>query len=214
MSATNDLLKLDPTKSIIPFGDGTNHRFSHSDLQHIQDPTGIANEEGEFLYGLIRVTRPTVCIETGCNVGVSASYIGLALRDNNHGKLTTIEHLPYVASIASDKLARMGLDRVTVFNGEVSDFSVDGPIDFMWLDTEMNQRFPELLRFYPQLSEGALVCIHDIWELDFHEFGGIPEEMKHLLRTGALRVITFHTMHGVTVFQKRRVHDAASDLFK
>lgn len=214
MSATNELLQLDPTKSIIPFGDGTNHRFSHSDLQHIQDPTGIANEEGEFLYGLIRVTRPTVCIETGCNVGVSASYIGLALRDNNHGKLTTIEHLPYVADIASVKLARMGLDRVTVFNGEVSDFSVEGPIDFMWLDTEFNQRFPELLRFYPQLSEGALVCIHDIWELDYHEFGGIPDEMKRLLKTGALRVITFKTQHGTTVFQKRRVHDAASDLLQ
>lgn len=214
MSATKELLQLDPTKSVIPFGDGTNHQFSHSDLQHIQDPSGISVEEGEFLYGLVRVHRPTVCIETGCNVGVSASYVGLALRDNQHGKLTTIEHLPYVASIASDKLARMGLDRVTVFNGEVSDFSVEGPIDFMWLDTEMNQRFSELLRFYPQLSEGALVCIHDIHELDFVEFGGIPMQLRNLLKTGALRVITFKTSHGVTVFQKRRAHDAASDIFQ
>lgn len=214
MTATEKLMELDPTKSIVPFGDGTNHQFSHTDLQHVGDPTGIACEEVDYLYGLVRIVRPRVCLETGCNVGISASAIGLALKDNGYGKLYTIEHDSTVAQLAKDKLAKMGLsEQVEVICAKIENVEIKETFDFLWLDSELRLRFGELLRFYPQMNPGAIACIHDLWGLDFKEFGGLPEELANLLRMGFLRCLTFNTPHGVSVFQRRREKDYLADLF-
>ena len=212
MNAAQHLCSLDASKSIVPFGDGTNHQFSHSDLQHLQDPSGISCEECDFLYGLVRILRPVNVLETGTNIGVSASAICLGLRDNGTGHLTTIEHDSTVAEVARRKLSGMGFSNVTVFNGRVSEYTPQGKLDFLWLDTELDQRFAELVRFYDDMNPGAIACIHDIWELDFDQFGKMPEELRLMIRCGDLRVITFKTPHGVTVFQKRRNKDRASDI--
>lgn len=212
MTSTKKLLSLDPCKKVVPFGDGTNHQFSHSDLQHMGDPTGISCEEVDFLYGLVRIVRPHNCLETGTNYGCSASAICLALQENGVGHLTTIEHDSGVADIASNKLAGMGFKNFTVFKGEVSQYSTTTPLDFLWLDSELNQRFAELLRFFPLMCPGAIACIHDLWNLDWAEFGGIPTGLRDLLAMGDLRALTFNTPHGVTVFQKRREVDVIAEI--
>jgi len=214
MSATQQLLRIDSTKIVVPFGDGTHNQFSHSDLQSFGDPSGISVEEGEFLYGLIRMVRPSQVLETGTNVGVSGSYICLAMQDNRLGHLTTIEHDGTVANLAREKLGKMGFTNFTIFEGEVANFLQPSPesVDFLWLDSELNQRFAELLRFYPSMAPGAIACIHDIWNLDFDEFGGVPPELRKLLRNGDLRAMTFKTSHGVTAFQKRRNSDYLAEI--
>ena len=72
-----------------------------------------------------------------------------------------------------------------------------------WLDTELNQRFAELLRFFPRMTFGAVACIHDLPRLDVPEFGPVPAELRSLLDSGRLAMMNFPTPHGVTVFQKR-----------
>jgi len=62
------------------------------------------------------------------------------------------------------------------------------------------------------MNEGAVACIHDLWGIDFDQFGGVPNQLTELIKTGQLRAITFQTNHGVTVFQKRRIHDALADI--
>ncbi len=214
MNATQELIRRDPNKTIVPFGSGAHHQFSHADLQHVQDPSGISEEEGDFLYGLIRLTQPRVVLETGSNVGVSASYICLGMEHNGFGHLDTIEHLGFVADIARQKLGDMGFSNVTVHTTEVSQFEVKGKLDFLWLDSELNQRFDELVRFFPSMNPGAIACIHDLWALDWKEFSPIPIELLELLKTGELRAMTFDTPHGVSVFQRRRENDFLGDLAK
>ncbi len=225
MSAAQRLMLLDPTKSIVPFGDGTNHQFEHTDMKGWGQPSGISVEEGEFLYGLVRILKPTFVVETGTNIGISASYMLLAMQDNDRGHLTTIEHDSTVAELAQVKLSSMGFKNYGILNIKVSDHlnminsygDVKPPIptiDFLWLDTELKERFMELVNYFPHMKPGAVACIHDIWHLDFKEFGAIPIELLELIKTGELRVLSFQTSHGVMVFQKRRADDFVSDIHK
>jgi len=217
MTPTEKLLALDKTKKLVPVSQGSREKqFSHSDLQHLNDPTGISVEEGELLYGLVRTTKPMTVLETGTNIGVSASYIALALKDNGlGGKLITIEHDGTVANKAREKFRTMGLDNVTVLNLSTHTYFAglrDEKFDFLWLDTELKERYQELLTLFPRVVPGGIICIHDLWCLEFDWFGGVPEEMKALIRSGDLRALTFQTEHGVTVFQKRRVTDHLADI--
>lgn len=219
MNATDKLLELDNTKKVIPVAGSSNLHFSHSDCQDIADPTGIALEEGELLYGLIRTTKPQAVLETGTNIGVSASYIALGLKDNGSGHLTTIEHSTHVANRAKAKFVEMGLsDLITVEITSTQDYFAklpqDQKFDFLWLDTELKERYQELLTLFPHVTPGGIICIHDLWCLDFDWFGGVPDDMKQLLWNGDLRCLTFNTVHGLTVFQKRRKNDYLADLFR
>lgn len=203
MTATEKLLQLDPTKSVEKFDDGTNSQFRHTDMDAYHQPTGISIEEGDFLYGLVRILRPLRCLETGTNIGVSASYTCLALRDNNYGSLVTIEHSVTVAALAREKLTSMGFTNFTIECLKVEEYVSDEPIDFLWLDTELDQRFAELVRFFPQMTDGAVACIHDMPKLESPLFGLVPKELRDLLNSGRLSMMNFPTSHGVTIFQKR-----------
>jgi len=205
MSAINDLIKLDGCKSIVPFGDGTDHHFSHTDLQWLQDPTGISTREIDFLYGLVRIMRPLAVLETGTNYGCSASAICLGLSDNRFGHLTTIEHSQIVADVARKKLSSMGFSNFSIFTGEIADFPQpeENSIDLLWLDSELGQRYAELVRFFSCMKVGAIACMHDHPYFGINEFGDMPDELGKLIRTGSLSIITFPTIHGVTLFQRR-----------
>ena len=48
-------------------------------------------DSAELLYGLVRSIKPEVCVEIGSALGASASYIGMALKENGHGMLYAID---------------------------------------------------------------------------------------------------------------------------
>lgn len=212
-NATNVLMDRDPNKKIEPIGPGRYHQFSHSDFKDIGDPTGIAIQEGEFAYGLVRLTLPKRILETGTNIGVSTSYMALAMEHNGFGHIDTIEHDGTVANRANLKFEKLGFNEIIkVYHTKIESFHVNGQYDMLWLDSELAIRYGELLRFWPNISPGGIICIHDLWCLEFDEFKGVPQTMKTMIRNGDLRAITFQTDHGVTVFQKRREIDHLSDI--
>lgn len=188
------------------------HEFLHTAISG-NNPTGIANEEGEFLYGLVRMLRPTNVLETGTNIGVSTRYIAQGLFDNKKGRLVTIEHDKTCCQYAAERLVPYK-DYVEVLCGDVGHYTPPHNLDLLWLDTELRLRYGELVRFFPKVVPGGIICIHDLWCLDFNEFGGVPDQMKKWLRSGELRVITFQTPHGVTMFQKAREVDYARDILE
>lgn len=214
-NATEILLQRDPNKGIKPVNNVSTRyqKFTHSDLQDIGDPSGIAIQEGEFIYGLVRIILPQKILETGTNIGVSTTYMALAMQHNGFGTIDTIEHNATVAQRAANKFIEMGLSQhIVIHNKKIEDFQPEGPYDMLWLDSELALRYGELLRFYDLVKPGGIIGIHDLWEMDYHEFGGVPEPMKVMLRDGRLRGMTFNTDHGVTVFQKRREKDHLADI--
>jgi hypothetical protein len=210
MSATAELMALDPQLSLVQWDKYI--RFRHGDCLDLGDPTGIHVEEGEFLYGLIRMLKPKSCLETGTNIGVSTMYTALALHHNGQdGMVRTIEHDTTVAKRAAMKFKKMGLDdHITLYVGKVQDFfdHPEGlPFDFAWLDTEFNQRYAELVWAFDHIVPGGVICIHDLWELDTPEYGELPYVLRDWIKKGYLRAMTFDTQHGVSIFQKRRDKD-------
>lgn len=185
-----------------------------SSLYSAFNDAGVECEVGEFLYAMVRITKPTWVLETGTHWGISASYIGHALADNGFGHLETYEFNPQNHQIAHNRIIKRQQlrDHVSVVLGDVSKLQPQCNYDFMFLDTEPQLRFGELLRFFPYLNEGGYVFIHDLHR-HMHQipneehgfawpYGVIPDEMQELVKSGKLRPFHFGTPRGLTGFYK------------
>lgn len=93
-----------------------------------------------MLYLLARVTNPLSTIELGTNLGISSSYIGAALSDNQqNGKLVTIDQSPYRHRQAQQLHSRLGLENISYATGRFSEALDDvlnriAPIDLAFID--------------------------------------------------------------------------------
>lgn len=178
---------------------------------------GVECETGEFLYSMVRILKPEHVLETGTHFGVGASYMGLALIDNGGGHLDTIEFLPEIHAVAKERIDRLGLSHlVTCHLGDVARFDPNYPTfteyKLIFLDTEPQTRFQELLKFYPNLAPGGFIFIHDLHQ-HMHQipnedhgfawpYGRIPQAMQSLVEYDKLRPIHFETPRGLTGFYK------------
>ncbi len=193
---------------------------------------GIECETGEFLYGFARLLKPDRILETGTHLGIGASYMGMALKHNEKGKLDTIEFIKPIYDRAVERIHRMGLQNiVNVHHMDVANFdphwnkpnqAVDpAPYKMILLDTEPQTRFEELIRFYPYLEQGGYLFIHDLHrhmaQVDTHNpdhpnepywpWGALPEQIKQWVREDKLRSFHFGTPRGLVGFYKPHEND-------
>lgn len=224
MDITKRLLELDPTLQ----------RFNEGFFNGVFDPTspgysafndaGIEVETGEFLYAFIRMLKPDQVLETGTHIGVGASYMGMALKDNNKGHMYTIEYLPELYEQAVKRITQMDLlSQVTLVELDAKEFDPGiAKFGLILLDTEPQTRFAELVKFYPALADGGFLFIHDLhrnmgqggtnadhpsepnWP-----YGNIPDEMRALVTSGKLRPFHFSSPRGLTGFYKVSPQDYA-----
>lgn len=173
---------------------------------------GIECETGELLYAFIRETKPKNVLETGTHRGVGAAYMGLALKDNGDGVLQTIEFLEPHFTYSSQLMKTMELDQVYTIMGDVADFKPALNYQLIFLDTEPQTRFAELIKFEKFLDPGGFVFIHDLHR-HMHQipneehgfawpYGRLPEEIKNLVADDVLRPFHFGTPRGLTGFYK------------
>ena len=169
---------------------------------------GVETEVGEFLFGMVRVTKPHLILETGTHVGVGASYLGSALRANGFGHLDTYEHDFTHWNNALRLLYTLDLGTyVSARRADVRQLVLEDAYDMIFLDTEPDMRFDELLRFWPNLTPGGYLFIHDLhrdmgqtqWE--GHEFawpwGVMPDRITDLVKSGELVPFHFPTPRGL-----------------
>lgn len=173
---------------------------------------GVECEVGEFLYAMTRILKPKSVLETGTHWGISASYIGYGLLDNGFGHLDTYEFDPKNYAIARNRITKQGLnDHVDVICQDAATI-IAHEYDLIFLDTEPQTRFAELVKFYPFLAPGGYVFIHDLHP-HMHQipneehgfawpYGRIPKQMSALVNEGNLRPFHFRTPRGFTGFYK------------
>jgi predicted O-methyltransferase YrrM len=94
-----------------------------------------------LLYWLVRLFRPRRVIEFGSNVGVSAAYIGTALRENGDGgQLWTLDGSAYRQRLAKQTIENVGLSDIVHFEfGEFIEIlprvlADNGPFDCAFID--------------------------------------------------------------------------------
>ena len=109
MNITQRLQELDSTLILHNEGDWQNPLNPEKPGFTSFNDAGVETEIGEFLYGLIRILKAKNVLETGTHIGVGASYIGMALKDNKEGHLETIEFLPEIHQKAVKRISDLGL---------------------------------------------------------------------------------------------------------
>lgn len=152
----------------------------------------------EFLYGLVRLTKPSSILATGTWRGYTAQAIAQALRENALGRLTALEADPDLASRARTRLEQAGLtDWVQVVHGSSLHYVPEQPLDLLVLDSTNEVRKAELLRFAPDLRPGAIVAIHDAGR----HGNGVKEQAAALANEGLLTVLWLETPRGLAIGQ-------------
>ena len=126
------------------------------------------------LYHLIRQLKPTVCLELGTCVGISAAYTATALSANqNGGRLTTMEGGSGRAERSRETLRKLGCDNAEVVAGLFIDtlpgvLSRIGTIDFAFIDghhdPDATLSYFEMI--FPHLASHAVLAFDDIYWRD------------------------------------------------
>jgi predicted O-methyltransferase YrrM len=155
----------------------------------------------DFLYQLVRTLKPKLTVETGSHRGISALYIGKALRDNGRGKLLTCEVDSQMYDISSALIAKERLQgQVDCRLTSSLDLEVSDTIDLLFLDSLPKIRMSELDRFWPLLSPSSLIAIHDV-NTGWH--GGLRSSVLRRDQERSLSAVLLPTPRGLALCQKR-----------
>lgn len=175
------------------------------------DTGGVELEVGEFLYGLVRLIKPIRILETGTFTGVSAMYMGAALKENKSGFLTTLEidqsHIDRASKLW--KLTQVD-ERIIPLLIPSLHYEISDIFQIMFLDSEPHLRFEELVYFYDHLAPGGFVLIHDLHnhlgQQEGHPspFGKLPVAIENWIKDGELKPWYFPNPRGMVGFQKRK----------
>jgi predicted O-methyltransferase YrrM len=132
----------------------------------------VPPETGAFLHAWVRLTRPGLVVELGTADGVSALWIGAALRANGAGELHTFDlfEQPGRAEAVGAALREAGLDSVVrAHRAASSTGAVDlvrglgRPVDLLFIDADhrVEAAAADLQAFWPLLGDGACALLHD-----------------------------------------------------
>ena len=156
-------------------------------------PSGLG-DSANLLYGLVRSMKPDVCVEIGSALGKSACYVGMALKENGHGKLYAID--PHTATDWNDS-AKGAVDSLSQLQRNISAIGVSDQIaimrsysqdaartwtlfiDLIFIDGDHSyegvKRDFEL--FVPHVKPFGMVVFHDtIWDLPPYNKQAVSDE--------------------------------------
>lgn len=140
--------------------------FDDRKIAHLLDDAFIpvSPEVGRLLYMLVRTYRPTIAVEFGTSLGLSAIHIASALRDNGVGKLISTELNATKALRAFDHIRQAGLsDLVEIRQGDAFETLSDvSEIGFVLLDGWKGLYFPMLQKLEPSIKPGSLIIADDL----------------------------------------------------
>ncbi len=174
------------------------HECSQPLLWSMIDGWTAEVETLEFLYALTRLVKPFYAVETGTWRGYAAKAIARGLKDNDYGKLVTLEKDSNVCQIAKNRLNSKNIVKhVDVLNISSLNFIPEMPIDFVLFDSDLNIRLDEFRHFQPYLLPGALILFHDV--STNHKI--VRQAVDKLLQEKVLQGFFLSTPRGLAVCQ-------------
>jgi len=156
------------------YGQGSNVLANRAPTERVSEVCRIMSKsksECLFLYYLIKILKPGYSIELGACLGISAAYIGVALKENNNGRLVTLEGSPGRAKIAIENLESLGLGNyVSVLEGRFQDVLANHlnsieRLEFAFIDGHHDELatigyFNQLI---PKFTGGGIMVFDDIF---------------------------------------------------
>jgi predicted O-methyltransferase YrrM len=134
----------------------------HPERWHMYDSMTAEAEVLEFLRTLVTTLKPALIVETGSFLGVSTLWMAEGMRSNGFGKIFSCEFDPLVFAKAQEKIAASGLAEFIELRNESSlEMQVEGTIDILFSDSDVDIRAAEVRRFLPQIRSTGLILMHD-----------------------------------------------------
>ena len=155
---------------------------------HADDGDATEHEVTGLVAAFVRALQPEVTVETGSYLGQTSEAIGLALQQNGHGRLWTVERDPDRAAQAQARCAGLPVEVVT---DDSLSWAPPGDIGFAWVDGG-SDRAAEISRLLGSFIPGAVLGMHDAGPQ--HQF---TAQVQPLIQAGHLKPITLHTPRGV-----------------
>ena len=116
----------------------------------------------EFIATLVTTIKPRLVVETGSFLGVSTEWIARGLERNGFGKVISCEFDSVVYEKAKERIEASPLKKWIELRNESSlEMQVDGTIDFLFSDSDMEIRAAEVKRFLPQMNPNGVILMHD-----------------------------------------------------
>lgn len=171
----------------------------HPEYWHSPDSEATENEISYLVGHLIRAIQPEFVLETGTYHGHTTREIGLALRDNGHGKLVSIEKDTAEYNVARAYVfGYYNNIPATLLNMNSMDYVPEQNIDFAFFDSWQEGRVEEFMRFYEmdRIKVGTIVAFHDT--APHHQ---VMRSIQRLENEGILKLITIHSPRGLTIGQ-------------
>ncbi|HEY0234723.1 MAG TPA: class I SAM-dependent methyltransferase, partial [Afipia sp.] len=127
-------------------------------------------DKGHLAYVLCRALDARRAVEVGTSFGVSAIYLAAALRDNaavggGVRFVTGTEIEPTKAAAARDNIAQAGLAGfVEIREGDAlrTLVNMEGPLDFVLIDTWIPLALPALQLLVPHMRPGTVVMCDNV----------------------------------------------------
>jgi predicted O-methyltransferase YrrM len=157
---------------------------------------GAETETGDLLYGVVRLTKPLRCLETGTAMGDTAFRIGTALKENGLGHLYTCEIDDKSFAHSTERLKDLPVTVIQKKGIEVITEAEEG-FDFVFIDSWwIPVRTEEVLALVSQVKVNprGIVCLHDVCQ----NYAPVSEA---LASASGWPNIIFHAPYGISMFQ-------------
>lgn len=115
-------------------------------------------EASIFIAALVRLIQPEFVVESGSFEGQTTKYIGMALRENGHGTLESLEIDEGLSKVAANRCVEYP---VRVININSFDYIPDKLIDLLYIDGDYN-RDGDVRHFLPYMAGGSIIVVHDM----------------------------------------------------
>jgi len=154
----------------------------------------------EFLQCVITTIKPDLVVETGTFTGISTLWIAEGLKRNGFGRVITCEPDPKIYEAAKKRFDESGLASwIDARLASSLDIEVNGTIDVLFSDSELDLREKEVRRFLPQINPNGLILIHDANS----RFKTVREAALRMEAEGLISVVLIRTSRSLVVAQKR-----------
>ena len=157
-----------------------------------------------LLFKIIRKTEPSICLELGTCLGISASYQATALKMNKNGKLITMEGDNSLSLSAKQLLSDLELDNATVVCGSFQDnlesvLTNNHPVNYAFIDGHHDEvatvEYFEMIQKY--LSDTSIVIVDDIkWS------EGMKNAWSTIKKNKNVKISISHGIMGICVMNK------------
>src|ERR1017187_3810187 len=115
----------------------------------------------EFIATLVTTIKPRLVVETGSFLGVSTEWIARGLERNGFGSVISCEFDTVVYAKAKERLEASPLKRfIELRNGSSLEMKVEGTIDLLFSDSDIQIREAEVKRFLPQMNPNGVILMH------------------------------------------------------